>query len=152
MRTNKLLKTGKLSVADHALGTSSSGQDRGGGNIKREKVSEHIFLEGEEIEHGESKTDNETVVVHAKIKDDTLLPDDYRSNSGPRSEEDGRKASREEARANIVVTGGASTFLLLAALLVTATFLMSPVFEQVFGETQDTPFDGLDSSVYISVS
>ena len=72
--------------------------------------------------------------MHAKMEDDTLLPNDYHSNSGHRPEEDGRKARRQEARANIVVTGGAFTFLLLAALLVTATFLMSPVIEQVFGE------------------
>ena len=103
------------------------------------------MLENEEIEKDEALNDKDTVVVHTKMEDNTLLPDNYRRISVPRSEEDGRKASREEARASIVVTGGAFTFLLLAALLVTATFLMSPVIEQVFGETQDTPFDGPDS-------
>ena len=133
-------RTSTLLTEKITLGTSSGGQERSGkksGNKNRKQVTENNeLLENEEIENDEALNDKDTGVVHAKMEDGTLFPDDYRRISVPRSEEDGRKASREEARANIVVTGGAFTFLLLAALLVTATFLMSPVIEQVFGKTQ----------------
>ena len=36
--------------------------------------------------------------------------------------------------ATAIVTSGALTFMILAAALVTASFLMSPVIEDVFGE------------------
>ena len=36
-------------------------------------------------------------------------------------------------RANVMVTSGALLFILVAATLVTATFLMSPVIEDAFG-------------------
>ena len=37
--------------------------------------------------------------------------------------------------ATAIVTSGALTFMILAAALVTASFLMSPVIEDVFGES-----------------
>ena len=39
------------------------------------------------------------------------------------------------------MTSGALTFMILAAALVTASFLMSPVIEDVFGEFQDCMFN-----------
>jgi hypothetical protein len=45
-----------------------------------------------------------------------------------------RQESINSSRATAVVTGGALTFVLLAALLVTASFLMSPVIEEIFGK------------------
>ena len=42
--------------------------------------------------------------------------------------------ARRRKRATVFVTSGAMTFILMAATLVTATFLMSPTIEQIFGE------------------
>ena len=39
---------------------------------------------------------------------------------------------------NLVVTGTTLVFLLLAATMVTITFLMSPVIEEMFGESIET--------------
>ena len=36
----------------------------------------------------------------------------------------------------VLITSGAMTFLVLAATLVTATFLFSPTIEQIFGNVQ----------------
>ena len=44
-----------------------------------------------------------------------------------------RKNTTQRRRATVMMTSGALTFVLLAATLVTATFLMSPVIEKVFG-------------------
>ena len=49
-------------------------------------------------------------------------------------EEITRKAERQQKRATVMVTSGGLTFILLAAALVTTSFLMSPVIEQVFGK------------------
>ena len=45
-----------------------------------------------------------------------------------------RKADRQQIRASAIVSGGALTFILMAAALVTTSFLMSPVIEQIFGK------------------
>ena len=50
------------------------------------------------------------------------------------------KGKEEQETTNVVVTGGALTFVILAAILVTASFLMSPVIEQVFGKRLFTYF------------
>jgi hypothetical protein len=34
-----------------------------------------------------------------------------------------------------MITGGALTFVVLATIMVTTSFLMSPVFEEIFGKT-----------------
>ena len=47
-------------------------------------------------------------------------------------QEDIERQKRKTATA--IVTSGALTFMILAAALVTASFLMSPVIEDVFGE------------------
>jgi hypothetical protein len=47
-----------------------------------------------------------------------------------------RKADRQQKRATVMVTSGALTFILLAAALVTISFLMSPVIEQIFGKVE----------------
>ena len=44
-----------------------------------------------------------------------------------------RAVSKTE-RANVMVTSGALIFILIAATLVTATFLMSPAIENAFGQ------------------
>ena len=45
-----------------------------------------------------------------------------------------RSYTDKTERANVMVTSGALLFILVAATLVTATFLMSPVIEDAFGE------------------
>ena len=45
-----------------------------------------------------------------------------------------RSDTDKTERANVMVTSGALLFILVAATLVTATFLMSPVIEDAFGE------------------
>ena len=41
-----------------------------------------------------------------------------------------------QTRAKAIITGGTMALLLLAASLVTTTFLMSPVIQQIWGEAQ----------------
>ena len=43
-----------------------------------------------------------------------------------------RREKKNRKRATVMVTSGAMTFLLMAATLVTATFLMSPTIEKIF--------------------
>ena len=45
-----------------------------------------------------------------------------------------RRRSIRKERAAGVVTGSALTFVIIAAILVTTTFLMSPAIEEMFGE------------------
>ena len=45
-----------------------------------------------------------------------------------------RKERKSGKKSSIAVTGGALTLILLAASMVTATFLMSPVIEEMFGK------------------
>ena len=45
-----------------------------------------------------------------------------------------RKTTRNQKRDTMIVTSGALTFILLAASLVTISFLLSPVIEQIFGK------------------
>ena len=47
-----------------------------------------------------------------------------------------REEKRKQRRATALVTSGALTFIILAATLVTASFLMSPVIEKIFGKRQ----------------
>ena len=42
------------------------------------------------------------------------------------------RTSKEKKRSNVIVTSGGLIFMLIAAVLVTATFLMSPVIESIF--------------------
>ena len=44
------------------------------------------------------------------------------------------QSERHERTTSLVVTGTTLTFILLAATMVTITFLMSPVIEEMFGE------------------
>ena len=44
------------------------------------------------------------------------------------------RCDEKTERANVMVTSGALLFILIAATLVTATFLMSPVIEDAFGK------------------
>ena len=53
---------------------------------------------------------------------------------GPLSPEvEGELERQKRKTATAIVTSGALTFMILAAALVTASFLMSPVIENVFG-------------------
>ena len=45
-----------------------------------------------------------------------------------------RREKKNQKRATVLVTSGAMTFLLMAATLVTASFLMSPTIEKIFGK------------------
>ena len=47
-----------------------------------------------------------------------------------------RKADRQQKRAAVIVTSGALTFILMAAALVTTSFLLAPVIEQIFGNLE----------------
>ena len=44
-----------------------------------------------------------------------------------------RREKRNCKRATVMVKSGAMTFLVIAATLVTASFLMSPTIEKIFG-------------------
>ena len=44
------------------------------------------------------------------------------------------RSSKEKKRTNVIVTSGGLIFMLIAAALVTATFLMSPVIEDIFSK------------------
>ena len=48
-----------------------------------------------------------------------------------------REKKKTKKKASIIVTSGALTMTLLAATLVTSSFLMSPIIEQIFGK--ETP-------------
>ena len=54
-----------------------------------------------------------------------------------------RKAKKQQKRDTVLVTSGALTFILLAASLVTISFLMSPVIEQIFGKQHIVGFKDL---------
>ena len=45
-----------------------------------------------------------------------------------------RREKEKKSRATVFITSGAMTFIVLAATLVTATFLFSPTIEEIFGE------------------
>ena len=45
-----------------------------------------------------------------------------------------QRRKEKRSRAGALITSGAMTFIVLAATLVTATFLFSPTIEQIFGE------------------
>ena len=47
---------------------------------------------------------------------------------------DSEKEDEQQKRATVFITGGALSFIIIAALLVTTSFLMSPVIEQIFGK------------------
>ena len=51
-----------------------------------------------------------------------------------KSKEERMKEKKKQKRSSLVVTSGALTFILLAATMVTTSFLMSPMIEQIFGE------------------
>ena len=44
-----------------------------------------------------------------------------------------RREKRNRKRATVMITSGAMTFLVMAAILVTASLLMSPTIERIFG-------------------
>ena len=44
-----------------------------------------------------------------------------------------KREKRYHKRATVMVNSGAMTFLVIAATLVTASFLMSPTIERIFG-------------------
>ena len=44
-----------------------------------------------------------------------------------------RREKRNRKRATVMITSGAMTFLVMAATLVMASFLMSPIIERIFG-------------------
>ena len=83
--------------------------------------------------------DDEAEEVHDASSDLIGASDDknslqYRKDSSQLQAEITRKSDLEQKRASAIVTSGALTFILLAAALVTTSFLMSPVIEQIFGK------------------
>jgi hypothetical protein len=140
--TNKLLKSGKPSRVDSQVGKIKPLSNRHLGQDKRYlgKVVREV-LEDEENKNTAEISDNDECDINLKtdeISSISLVPSHYSRNSSHRSEKEDGKARRQQQRASVVVTGGALTFVLLAALLVTASFLMSPVIEEIFGKHQHT--------------
>ena len=65
-----------------------------------------------------------------------------------------KKNMTQRRKATVMVTSGALTFILLAATLVTATFLMSPVIEQIFSKYCTSLVDDVPTilSLYLHIS
>ena len=112
-------------------------------NSRRESTTE----ERKEIQ-SESEEDEHTNITKEKLSERTKA---IRNNSlaasaisgkslPPKLEEKAeqkrtmKKNMTQRRKATVMVTSGALTFILLAATLVTATFLMSPVIEQIFSK------------------
>ena len=63
-----------------------------------------------------------------------------------------RREKEKKNQARVIITSGAMTFLVLAAFLVTATFLFSPTIEQIFGKPSFIValfIDGADHTVKV---
>ena len=104
--------------------------------MERKRVLGHVeFFEDEEVEKYEEFSDNNAsdINIDAEMSSLSLVPSHYSRKSSQKSEKEERRASRQQKRASVVVTGGALTFVVMAAVLVTVSFLMSPVIEQIFG-------------------
>ena len=75
------------------------------------------------------------------MKGDDAHESDGGGRGGARQEEEGHRHRHQvyqdhhnsAPKINLILTSGALTFVVLAAALVTASFLMSPVIEDVFG-------------------
>ena len=112
-RTTKRLKTSKISH-------------------KQYKVIQIPQFTEEEKVNQQNKSD---IKVEAKAEFFTISPESL-ATSSLKSKEEKRKAKKNHSRSTIVVTTGALTFILLAATMVTTSFLMSPIIEKMFGKIE----------------
>ena len=108
------------------------GGQRGKGESRR-AVGHVEFLEEEEVETDEAfveKNASDVIINIAdlEISNPSLVQSRYTRKCRQTTEEEERRTSRQ------VVTGGTLTFVFLAAVLVTASFLMSPAIEELFGK------------------
>ena len=126
---------------------------------KQRNISEDIDSKKEKLEKTkhirfDPESEAEEGIKKEKNKIDDILTEAIRANSLASSitsrksfakklqeidEEQKQKMKNtkyQRRKATVMVTSGALTIILLAATLVTATFLMSPVIEKVFGKYQ----------------
>ena len=138
-KTNKFIKTEKLSTLDEkvrSFANRSYGLDR---TSDQQRKAENKQLSGhdeffEEIDNDEATSDNYPPSnINIEIDHEMLSHSFVPSHYSQRSEKKEEQARRQQKTASVVVTSGALTFVLLAAVLVTISFLMSPVIEQIFG-------------------
>ena len=107
----------------------SEGQGRKG---ERKRVVGHVeFLEHEEVMNDDTCDNNDVNrdKVDLEMSSLSLVQSLYTRQSSLEE----RKKIRQQKTASAVVTGGALTFVVLAAVLVTASLLLSPVIEELFG-------------------
>ena len=115
----------------------SEGQGRKG---EKKRVVGHVeFLEHEEVMNDDTCDNNDVNrdKVDLEMSSLSLVQSLYTRQA---SKEE-RKKIRQQKTASAVVTGGALTFVVLVAVLVTASLLMSPVIEELFGK------DGLKNNL-----
>ena len=94
---------------------------------RRDHIVEDIF---EDDETGEQKS-TEVSMIEARYEENSMQLTSF---SNYQMDEITRKADIHKKRASVMVTSGALAFILLAAALVTTSFLMSPVIEEIFGK------------------
>ena len=95
---------------------------------ERKRTLGHVeFLDLEDIKNDETR-DNNASDVNIDID---LVQSQYTR----KSSQEARKKIRQQKTASSLVTGGALTFVVLAAVLVTASLLLSPAIEELFGNS-----------------
>ena len=142
MKTGQILYVDEELEKSRSVSNSSCHLNRNGDHQRktvRKQCPGHVeFLEEEEIQKDEptSKTDASDIYleVEDKMPSLSLVPSHYSKNSSLTTEREQTKKRRQQKTASAVVTGGALTFVVLAAIMVTASFLMSPVIEEIFGK------------------
>ena len=93
---------------------------------ERKRTLGHVeFLDHEEIKDDETPDNN--------VSDINIDIDLVQSQNTRKSSQEARKKIRQQKTASSLVTGGALTFVVLAAVLVTASLLLSPAIEELFG-------------------
>ena len=119
---------------------SNTGKERGTGKKKR---SQSVFPQVDIIEYEETEimaeiVDNDKIVniLDTDIERSLSCKSRMTTSEMLKDADKRRKLRREKRnrkRATVMVTSGAMTFLVMAATLVTASFLMSPAIERIFG-------------------
>ena len=137
-KTNKFIKTRNLSPLDvNYFSNRCLGLDRNNdhqGKVENKQLSGHVEVL-EETENDEATCDNiPQSDINIEIDHEMLSHSFVPSHYSQRSEKKEEQARRQQKTASAVVTGGALTFVFLAAVLVTTSFLMSPVIEEIFGK------------------
>ena len=98
-------------------------QDHGvGNNIRLSKTREG----NENIQREEREKIPDIIITATSLESLEVL--------NQKAKEETLKAKKKHKRSSMVVSGGALTFILLAATMVTTSFLMSPMIEEIFGK------------------